>query len=243
MEQPVRTLMIDDDQELCELVGEYLRPAGFEVVAVGDPDVGVRHALGGGFAVVVLDVMLPGTDGFDVLRRIRARSALPVLMLSARGEEIDRIVGLEVGADDYLPKPFNPRELVARLRAILRRGKSGTGSRLPSIIVGEIAIDPSSRSVVCAGTPVPLTSAEFGLLEVLARSAGKVVSREDIARSVLGRRLFPEDRSIDVHISNLRRKLRSCGAAAECIQTLRGAGYVMTLPPTADGARRTEDDG
>ncbi len=236
-----RLLIIDDDHELCELLKEYLGSSGFAVDAVGEAEAGIARALSGDYAAIVLDVMLPGWDGFEVLRRIRAQSNMPVLMLTARGEEVDRIVGLEIGADDYLPKPFNPRELVARIRAILRRTLNESGvagaAREPRLIVTDVQLDPGARTVECAGQPIDLTSAEFDLLEALLRSAGHVVSREELSRTVFGRPLQPEDRSIDVHISNLRRKLgRGPGGGAERIKTLRGTGYVFALPArTASG--------
>ena len=228
-----RLLIIDDDQELCDLLTEYLGSAGFQIDAVHQPEAGVERALNGRYAGVVLDVMLPGIDGFEVLRRIRARSDLPVLMLTAKGEEVDRIVGLEVGADDYLPKPFNPRELVARIRAILRRTqKSGppiTVHREPRLVVGDLQLDPGARKVECADRSIELTGTEFDLLEMLLRFAGRVVSREDLCKTILGRPLFPEDRSIDVHISNLRRKLGQRAGGSERIKTQRGSGYIYTL--------------
>lgn len=232
-----RLLIIDDDQELCDLLVDYLGSAGFSIDAVQQPDEGIHRALSGAYAGVVLDVMLPGIDGFEVLRRIRARSDLPVLMLTARGEELDRIVGLEVGADDYLPKPFNPRELMARLRAILRRTQKaapGIGaSREPSLLVGDLQLDPGARKVHCSGRTIDLTGTEFDLLEMLLRAAGHVVSRESLCKSVLGRPLFPEDRSIDVHISNLRRKLGQRNGGTERIKTQRGSGYIYTLADQA----------
>src|SRR5258705_8750263 len=170
-----RVLVIDDDVGLCELVGEYLQPEGYEVEAIHNGERGIDRALSAEHDLVVLDVMLPGTNGFDVLRRIRARSRIPVLMLTARGDDVDRIVGLEIGADDYLPKPFNPRELVARIRAILRRTKPGkTADMAPELLsVGDVELDPATRNVFRAGQPVDLTSVEFNLLEVLLREAGR----------------------------------------------------------------------
>ena len=228
-----RLLLVDDDVELCELLTQYLGSEGFEVEAVQDAATGVERALGGAFALAVLDVMMPGIDGFEVLRRIRARSALPVLMLTARGDDVDRIVGLELGADDYLPKPFNPRELVARIHAILRRA----GAHPPAdahepavrVVVDDVELDPGARVVRCAGRPVELTSAEFALLEVLLREAGRVVPRDELSRTVLGRRLMPFDRSIDMHVSNLRRKLGPGPDQAERIKTVRSLGYLYVM--------------
>ena len=231
-----RILVVDDDAELCELLVDYLSREGFRVVTVQDPQEGVDRALGEEFALVVLDVMLPGMSGFEVLRRLRETSRVPVLMLTARGEDVDRIVGLEMGADDYLAKPFNPRELVARIRAVRRRTSPGAGGpRTPSrpdpVRVGDVELDPGTREVRLDGEPLSLTSVEFSLLEALLRSAGTVASRDDLAEAALGRRLTAYDRSVDVHVSSLRRKL---GDGAR-IQTVRGAGYLYRLPPGMDG--------
>lgn len=230
-----RLLVVDDDTELCELVAEYLRPEGFQVEAVHDGEQGVARVLSGEHAMVVLDVMLPGLNGFEVLRRIRAHSNTPVLMLTARGEEVDRIVGLEIGADDYLPKPFNPRELVARINAILRRSHrsatpSGTVPAIARLVVGDVELDPGSREVRCNGKPVEMTGVEFTLLEVLLRAAGRVVEREELSKTVLGRKLMPYDRSLDMHVSNLRKKLGHMQGEHERIKTVRGIGYIYTLP-------------
>jgi two-component system response regulator CpxR len=228
-----RVLVIDDDIELCELVAEYLKQEGFEVEAVHDGAQGIEQALSGDYALVVLDVMLPGVNGFDVLRRVRAKSRTPVLMLTARGEEVDRIVGLEIGADDYLSKPFNPRELVARIRAILRRTKSAppeTPGKLEVLSVGDIELDKGARVVRRAGKPVELTAVEFDLLEILLRSAGHVVTREELFKSVLGREFTPFDRSIDMHVSNLRKKLGHRINGTERIKTIRAVGYIYAHP-------------
>jgi len=236
-----RILVIDDDVDLCELLTDYLTPEGLQVEAVHDGDRGADRALSGDHALVVLDVMLPGISGFDVLRRIRAGSKVPVLMLTARGDEVDRIVGLEMGADDYLPKPFNPRELVARIRAIQRRvepgreREPGSGKAAEKVVVGDVQLDPGARVVLQRGQPIDLTSVEFALLEVLLRAAGQVATREDLAKEGLGRRLSPYDRSIDVHVSSLRKKLGHQLGGAERIKTVRGTGYIYTLPPDAAG--------
>lgn len=224
-------LIIDDDVALCELVTEYLEPLGFKVDSVHRGDAGADRALAGKYSIVILDVMLPGVNGFEVLRTIRAQSKLPVLMLTARGDDVDRIVGLEIGADDYLPKPFNPRELVARIRAILRRTgaeplSSGTAKPL---IVGDIELDPGTRVVRRSGKMIPLTAVEFDLLEKLLRGAGRILSREDLSKEVLGRNTSPFDRSIDMHISNLRKKLGHQVGAVERIKTVRGVGYIYAL--------------
>ena len=226
-----RILIIDDDVELCTLVGEYLQAEGFTVECVHDGESGLQRATGGNYLLVVLDVMLPGINGFEVLRRIRATSRLPVLLLTARGEDVDRIVGLEIGADDYLPKPFNPRELVARIRAILRRTRSDkSAASAPDIVrVGEIELDPATRSVRRDGEPVDLTSVEFNLLEVLLREAGRVVPRERLVNAVLSRKFSPFDRSIDMHVSKVRKKLGDTDAD-EHIKTIRGVGYIFARP-------------
>jgi two-component system response regulator CpxR len=230
-----RVLIIDDDFELCSLVGEYLAPEGFRIDSVHDGETGLQKALNGSYLLVVLDVMLPGMSGFDVLRRIRATSRIPVLLLTARGEDVDRIVGLEIGADDYLPKPFNPRELVARIRAVLRRTSAdpkGVGSpRPPDIVrIGDIELDPATRTVKHAGQPVDLTSVEFNLLEVLLREAGRVVTREELVSAVLSRKFSPFDRSIDMHVSKVRKKLGDLNGDAEHIKTVRGVGYIFARP-------------
>jgi DNA-binding response OmpR family regulator len=235
-----RILVIDDDVELCSLVTEYLKPEGFQVEAVHDGKTGLNRALSGDHLLVVLDVMLPGLNGFDVLRRLRDGSRVPVLLLTARGEDVDRIVGLEIGADDYLPKPFNPRELVARIRAILRRTHSAAGEALvPDIIkVGDVELDPATRSVHHHGKPVELTSVEFGLLQVLLREAGRVVTREALVDEVLGRKFSPFDRSIDMHVSKVRKKLGDTDTE-DHIKTVRGAGYIFALTrPKAKNATR-----
>jgi two-component system response regulator CpxR len=213
-------------------VTEYLEGEGFSVEAVHDGSTGVRRALEGGADLVILDVMLPELGGFEVLSRIRERSKVPVLMLTARGDDVDRIVGLEMGADDYLPKPFNPRELAARIRAILRRaavevGQSGEESVLE---VGDLRLDLGARQALIDGREVGLTGAEFMILEVLVREAGRVVSRDELSREALGRRSSPFDRSLDVHLSSLRRKLGSLPDGGERIKTVRGVGYLYVKP-------------
>lgn len=231
-----RILIIDDDVALCELVTEYLEPLGFEIEAIHRGDEGAKRALEGKHSIVVLDVMLPGLNGFEVLRRIRAESALPVLMLTARGDDVDRIVGLEIGADDYLPKPFNPRELVARIRAILRRTSADAGG-VPTkpLRVGDVELNVGTRMVRCAGKLVELTAVEFDLLEKLLRAAGRVIRREELSKEVLGRSPSPFDRSIDMHISNLRKKLGSHAGATERIKTVRGVGYIYAEVGTSEG--------
>jgi DNA-binding response OmpR family regulator len=234
-----RILVIDDDVELCSLVSEYLRPEGFQVESAHDGNSGLTRALSGEHTLVVLDVMLPRLNGFDVLRKLRDSSRIPVLLLTARGEDVDRIVGLEIGADDYLPKPFNPRELVARIRAILRRTRGKGEAPVPEIIrVGEVELDPATRSVQHRGKAVELTSVEFGLLQVLLREAGRVVTREALVDEVLGRKFSPFDRSIDMHVSKVRKKLGDSGSE-DYIKTIRGAGYIFALarPKSKNGTK------
>lgn len=233
-----RILIIDDDVELCSLVTEYLESEGFQAESVHDGERGLQRALAGEHILAVLDVMLPGMNGFDVLRRIRDKSRLPVLLLTARGQDVDRIVGLEIGADDYLPKPFNPRELVARIRAILRRTRSGDrASEPPEILrVGDVELDPATRTVKQAGQTVELTSVEFSLLEVLLRDAGRVVTRERLVNAVLSRKFSPFDRSIDMHVSKVRKKLGDSEGEQEHIKTIRGVGYIFARPRDRAGS-------
>ena len=229
-----RILVIDDDVELCTLVGEYLQAEGFTVESVHDGESGLQRASGGGYLLVVLDVMLPGINGFEVLRRIRATSRLPVLLLTARGEDVDRIVGLDLGADDYLPKPFNPRELAARIRAILRRYEprpaAASSGRLE---VNGVTLDPGTREVFAGGVRVELTTFEFDILEMLMRSAGRVLSRDALMENFYNRKATPFDRSIDMHISHLRKKLENGESA---IKTIRGVGYQFCRTPEDAGA-------
>ena len=229
-----RVLVVDDDVELCELLAQYLKAEGFDLEAVANGEQGVGRALSGDHALVVLDVMLPAMQGFEVLRQIRAQSPIPVLMLTARGDDLDRILGLELGADDYLPKPFNPRELAARIRAILRRAKpqpSELAPQLPEpILLGDLELDNAARVVRRGGEPLNLTTVEFQLLEVLLRAAGQVVTREVLVRDVLGREFSPFDRSIDVHVSNLRKKLGPHPDSTERIKGVRGFGYLYAVP-------------
>src|SRR5580693_7062195 len=227
-----RILVIDDDVELCSLVQEYLQAEGFAVESVHDGERGLQRATAGGYLLAVLDVMLPGINGFEVLRRIRATSRLPVLLLTARGEDVDRIVGLEIGADDYLPKPFNPRELVARIRAVLRRTRadgSGSASAPDMVSVGDVELDPATRTVRLEGKPVELTSVEFNLLEVLLREAGRVVPRERLVNAVLSRKFSRIARSIDMHVRKVRKKLGDTDND-EHIKTVRGVEYIFARP-------------
>ncbi len=236
-----RILVIDDDVELCSLVAEYLQPEGFEIEAVYDGKRGLARALSEEHLIVVLDVMLPGLNGFDVLRQLRKSSKIPVLLLTARGEDVDRIVGLEIGADDYLPKPFNPRELVARIRAVLRRtrvGENQAKTSIPEVIrVGDVELDPATRSVRQKGKAVDLTSVEFNLLQTLLLEAGRVVTREQLVDTVLGRKFSPFDRSIDMHVSKVRRKLGDSDSSSDLIKTIRGVGYIFTHAREETGSK------
>lgn len=222
-----RVLIIDDDIELCELLAARMSGEGFEMEAVHEGHRGLERALSREHSLVVLDLMLPGMGGLDVLRRVREQSPIPVLVLTARGEDVDRILGLEIGADDYLPKPFNPRELIARIRAILRRTVHLATASHP-VIAGDIRIDPAAREARMQGRLLSLTSVEFALLEILLRNAGRIVSREELTEAVLGRKLGPFDRVIDVHISNIRKKL-GAGQGAERIKSIRGSGYQFVM--------------
>ena len=219
----MRILVIDDDVELSALLREYLEREGFQLEFAYEGRAGLERALGGGFDLVVLDVMLPGMDGFEILKRLRAANRTPVLMLTARGEDFDRIVGLELGADDYLPKPFNPRELTARIRAILRRADVlETGGRIE---VNEVQLEPGSREVWVGGKPVELTTIEFDILEMLMRSAGRVLSRDALMERLYNRKATAFDRSMDMHISHIRKKLESSMPGRSMIKTVRGVGY------------------
>ena len=225
---PSRILLVDDDVELATMLSDYLVRDGFEVLAVPDGESGVAEALSGRFALVVLDVMMPGIGGIEALRRIRAASTVPVLMLTARGDDLDRIVGLELGADDYVPKPCLPRELAARLRAILRRSQpAGEPASQAPLVVGPLTLMPAKRRVEWDGAPVELTSTEFNLLEILARNAGRPVSKADLSAQALGRPLARFDRSIDVHLSSIRHKLGLLPDGRSCIQTVYRQGYQL----------------
>lgn len=234
---PVQTrlLMIDDDQKLCRLVTSYLEPLGFTVTAVHDGPSGLERVLADEWDVVLLDVMLPGMDGFEVLKRIRSSSDIPVLMLTARGDEIDRIVGLEVGADDYLPKTFSTRELLARLRAVLRRGSRTPKEETPleELVFEDLRIRPESRSAVLGDQVLDLTPVEFDLLLGLANSKGRVKSRESLLDEVRERNYDVFDRSIDVHISALRKKLGDDARNPRYIKTLRSVGYLFIDPSSS----------
>ena len=227
-----RVLLIDDDRKLCRLVADYLAPMGYEVAAVHSGPEGVERIAGEEkFQAVILDVMLPGgLDGFEVLRRIRARSDVPVLMLTARGEETDRIVGLEMGADDYLPKTFSSRELLARLRAVTRRRVVSEDSEATEVVVGPLRIQPASRTAALGDTVLTLTPVEYDLLLTLARGAGRVRTRERLLEEIREREYEVFDRSIDVHISTLRRKLGDNPKEPNFIRTVRAVGYMLINP-------------
>jgi DNA-binding response OmpR family regulator len=227
---PRTILIIDDDRELCDLVGELLRGEGFEVDAHHSGAGAIELAVGGRYELVILDVMLPEQNGFEILRAVRRRSAVPVILLTARGEDVDRIIGLEIGADDYLPKPFNSRELTARIHAVLRRVQPREQDQQPAVIVGDVTLDPATRTVMKDGGAIELTTVEFDLLHMLLAAAGRVVTREDISQEVLGRAFDPFDRSIDVHIGKVRRKLAGPADADERIKTVRGIGYIYAQP-------------
>lgn len=225
-----KILLIDDDVELCSMLEDYLGRHGYTLSAAHHGERGLQEALTGKYSIVLLDVMLPGIDGFEVLRRLRASSSISVLLLTARGEDVDRIVGLEIGADDYLGKPFNPRELLARIRAVLRRTPgSSQGSRESLPMLG-LELDSAARTVRCSGTEINLTDVEFTLLQTLMRSAGEVVHREQLAEAVLGRKFHPFDRSLDMHVSRLRHKLNASGNLGEQVKTIRGVGYQLAIP-------------
>lgn len=224
-------LVIDDDKELCELLIEFLQPEGFDVETVTNPHDGLQRALSREHGLVVLDVMLPGMTGFELLRSLRISSQVPVLMLTARGEDVDRIVGLEMGADDYLPKPFNPRELVARIQAIWRRTQPEKKQQPENLLrfeADDIVLDSGARSVRQNNHAVQLTAAEFSLLYELLKHIGQVMTREELTQKVLSRKLEIFDRSIDVHISSLRKKLGHTIGNRERIKTIRSVGYLYS---------------
>ena len=224
-----RVLIVDDDAELCAMLCEYLGPEGFEPESVGTGTAALERLESASADLVVLDVMLPELSGFEVLRRLRARSRVPVLMLTARGEEVDRVIGLESGADDYLAKPFSPRELIARIRAILRRTGEGVGSG-SALHLGPLRLDLRARRASALGQDLELTGAELRILELLVRADTRTVTREELMSLALGRRLLPTDRSLDTHVSNLRRKLARATDRAS-IRSERGSGYALTVMP------------
>jgi two-component system response regulator CpxR len=228
----MKILIVDDDKKLCQLVADYLEPMGYEVDAAHNGDQGLQMILGGDYHAVILDVMMPKMDGFEVLKRLRKESNIPVLMLTARGEETDRIVGLEMGADDYLPKTFSSRELLARLRAVTRRyivseRQAASTAEDKVMIFGNLEIEKSSRTVRLDGKTLSLTPIEYDLLTSLAGAAGRVLTRDQLLDAVTGRNYEVFDRSIDVHISSLRRKLGENPRNPRFIKTIRTAGYMF----------------
>ena len=231
----MRALLVDDDRELARLLSDYLGSHGVALDHVENGALAIERLGAGvdGYDIVLLDVMLPGMDGFEVCRRIRARHDVPIVMLTARGEDTDRVVGLEIGADDYVPKPFNPRELLARMRAVLRRARPAAGSRDDRVEVGDLAVDVPAHTATLGGRELQLTSFEFRVLVALARRAGETVTREELAGAVLpkGGRYDPSvDRSLDVHVSHLRHKLGDDAKEPRRIRTVRGVGYVLVKP-------------
>jgi len=224
---PILVLLVEDDQRLASLTKEYLEGHGVAVVHVADGRRGREEALTGRYDAVLLDLMLPDTDGLEVCREIRGRSDVPIVVLTARGEEADRVMGLELGADDYLAKPYSARELLARIRAVVRRAKGRAGPARDLVRVGALAVDPAARRVTLSGREVALTGYEFDLLEALARRAGRVLSREQLMEFAKGSAEESFDRSVDVHVSRLRQKLRDDPKHPRLIKTVRGAGYVL----------------
>ena len=225
-ENPIslRLLLVDDDAELCGMMREFLQQQGHKLECAHDGRTGLATAIANSYDLVILDVMLPVLDGFGVLQQLRKRKEVPVIMLTARVQQQDRIHGLNSGADDYLPKPFDPDELLARIRAVLRRGTAVAPARSAALTIGGIKLDPATREVWAAGQSVDLTEMEFDLLEMLIRSAGRVVSREEITAALFEREATPYDRFLDVHISHLRKKLDEGG---RLIRTVRGVGYLF----------------
>ncbi len=230
MDQPISLLLIDDDQELCSLMRAFFGQQGIRVQAVHDGDAGLEAVQKGGIDLIVLDIMMPGIDGLEVLRRIRETSMIPVIMLTARTEQQDRIAGLDAGADDYLPKPFGPAELLARIHAVLRRSRHAPAAGDPIEVAG-VRLDPGVRTVRQNGQEVGLTSTEFTILEILMRAAGRVVSRDQLTAALYRREATPYERTVDVHVSNLRKKLETRGQVH--ILTVRGTGYLFKSKPTS----------
>ena len=223
-----KILIIDDDRELGEMLKEFLAPDQFELDGCLNGEDGLRALQVGDYELLILDIMLPGASGIEVLKQLRQSSDIPVIMLTARGDDVDRILGLEFGADDYIAKPFNPRELLARIKAILRRAGPAT-TRRQALTVGTLELDTRSRRVMSGGESIRLTGTEFELLRCLVNVPGEVVSKEQLSQQALGRRYMPYDRSIDTHISNVRRKLVEAGVANPTIQSQRGVGYCLLI--------------
>ncbi len=236
-----RLLMIDDDKGFCEMMADYLKPEGFEVTSIYDGMDALKQVLAAAknqYDLILLDITLPGMNGFEILTRIRSRQNTPVIMLTGRTQRIDRIVGLEIGADDFLVKPCNPRELIARVRAILRRANNDLNDELrpasERIVLGDIELDGGARLVRRNGEKLQLTSIEYSFLEILLKTAGHVVTREQLAQSALGRNLGAYDRSVDMHVSHLRKKLGHKYKGIDRIKTIRGVGFVYTVPNPFD---------
>jgi DNA-binding response OmpR family regulator len=222
-----KILLIDDDVELVEMIRDYLTQEGFEVIVRHDGETGIKEALKGVCSLAVVDVMMPGINGIEVLRRVRQESSIPIIMLTARGDDTDRIIGLELGADDYVPKPCTARELTARIRAILKRVNNSSRDGDQKIHVGELVVWPAQRKAEWRGNLVELTSTEFSLLDVLVQHAGQIVSKDVLSEQALGRKLMRFDRSIDVHMSSIRQKLGILQDGRSCIQTVIRKGYVL----------------
>jgi two-component system OmpR family response regulator len=228
----VRILLVDDDKALGAMLTEYLTSEGFEIDALTKSHEAVAAALSGRYVAILLDIMMPNLSGIEVLRQVRQHSPIPILMLTAKGDDVDRVVGLEMGADDYIAKPFLSRELLARLKAVLRRTTTpGTAAAVSSLVMGELKLASGRRSATWRDEPLALTGAEFKLLELLVRAGGQFVSKDDLSQKALGRRRNSYDRSVDVHIGRLRQKLASVSAGVVEIQTLRGVGYALDIRP------------
>lgn len=225
-----RILVIDDDERIRALLAEYLGGRGFAVETAADGEAGLQALRRGGFDLAVLDVMMPGLDGFKVLRRLRPSSRVPVIMLTARGDDFDRIVGLELGADDYLPKPFNPRELLARIQAVLRRSESAPGAG-QLLRAGDIVVDPDRRTVHLGDEAIELTTTEFELLRTLVANAGRVIPRERLMELARGEDYASFERSVDVHVSHIRKKLGDDARRPRLLKTVRGVGYTVPKNP------------
>ncbi len=224
VDRDLSILLVNDDAELCELMHEFLSARSISIEAIHDGRLGLSRALSGVHDLILLDVMLPGLDGFELLRQVRRRSLVPIIMLTARTARADRVAGLDAGADDYLPKPFEPEELVARIRAVLRRtGRSTLGG--PEFLeVNGVKLMPGTREVWCSGIPVEVTTTEFDILELILRSSGRIISRNELSSAIYRRPASAQDRSLDVHVSHIRRKLGDLGGL---IRTIRGVGYLF----------------
>jgi two-component system, OmpR family, response regulator CpxR len=227
-------LLVDDDVELCEMMQEFFARHGLRLEAAHDGRRGLARALGGGYDLLLLDVMMPGLDGFELLRLVRRQSQVPVIMLTARTAQADRVAGLDAGADDYLPKPFGPEELLARIRAVLRRAGVSPAARPEILESGGVRLSPGTREARCDGVEVELTTIEFDLLELLMRAAGRIVPRGELSAALYRRPASPFDRALDMHVSNLRKKL---GRRGDLIRTVRGTGYLFRTGPEGEGDR------